>query len=230
MYGSGNPHIVSDVMSQTVVSVGQEAPFKDIVAIMAQWRVSALPVTAGERRVVGVVSEADLLFKEEFRDEDPSRLEQLRRMGDMAKAGGVTAADLMSSPAVTVQGDATLAHAARVMARCSVKRLPVLDRNGLLSGIVSRADLLKVFLRPDADIEEEVRREVVSYLFGDGASGIAVRVADGVVTLVGRLADTTLVPVASRLARAVEGVVDVRWELSGQTLAGHGSTSHPGRA
>jgi CBS-domain-containing membrane protein len=87
MDASGSPRVVSDVMTQTVVSVGQEALFKDIVALMAQWQVSALPVTAGEGRVVGVVSEADLLPKEEFRDAEPSRPEQARRLRDMAKAG-----------------------------------------------------------------------------------------------------------------------------------------------
>lgn len=218
MYGSGSPHVVSDVMTQTVVSVGQEAPFKDIVALMAEWRVSALPVTVGEGRVAGVVSEADLLPKEEFRDSQPSRPEQLRRLGDMAKAGAVTAAELMSSPAITVRADATLAQAAREMAQHHVKRLPVVDRWGMLVGIVSRADLLKVFLRPDAEIAEEIRREVVAYLFGDSAPGVQVTVTGGVVTLTGRLADTTLVPVAARLARAVEGVVDVQWNISGQTL------------
>jgi CBS-domain-containing membrane protein len=205
-------------MTQTVVSVGQDAPFKDIVALMAQWQVSALPVTAGEGRVVGVVSEADLLLKEEFRDTDPTRPEQLRRMAEMAKAGGVTAGDLMTSPAVTVHADATLGQAARLMAQRHVKRLPVVDDVGVLAGIVSRADLLKVFLRPDEEIAEEIRREVVAYLFGDEAVHVVVGVTDGVVTLGGRLADTSLVPVAARLARAVEGVVDVRWELSGQTL------------
>ncbi|RAG86854.1 hypothetical protein DN069_04615 [Streptacidiphilus pinicola] len=205
-------------MTETVVSVGQEAPFKDIVALMAQWQVSALPVTEGEGRVVGVVSEADLLPKEEFRDVEPSRPEQLRRLGDMAKAAALTAAELMTSPAVTVQADATLAQAAREMAQHHVKRLPVVDPWGRLAGIVSRADLLKVFLRPDAEIAEEVCREVVAYLFGDDAPGLRVEVAGGVVTLTGRLADTTLVPVAARLARAVEGVVDVQWDVSGQTL------------
>ncbi|WP_037603561.1 CBS domain-containing protein [Streptacidiphilus rugosus] len=218
MYGSGSPHIVSDVMTETVVSVGQEAPFKDIVALMAQWKVSAVPVTAGEGRVVGVVSEADLLPKEEFRDADPSRPEQLRRLGDMAKAGALTAAELMTAPAVTVRADATLAQAARQLARHHVKRLPVVDEWGMLAGIVSRADLLTVFLRPDEEIAEEVRREVVAYLFGEDASGVVVHVEDGVVMLTGRLADTTLVPVAARLARAVEGVVDVQWDVTGQTL------------
>jgi CBS-domain-containing membrane protein len=218
MYGSGSPHVVSDVMTQTVVSVGQEAPFKDIVALMVQWQVSALPVTTGEGRVVGVVSEADLLLKEEFRDTEPSPPEQRRRLADMAKAGASTAAELMTSPAVTVHADATLAQAARQMAMHHVKRLPVVDQWGMLAGIVSRADLLKVFLRPDAEIAEEVHREVVAYLFGDDAPGLVVTVTNGVVTLTGHLADTTLVPVAARLARAVEGVVDVQWDVSGQTL------------
>ncbi|WP_042365677.1 CBS domain-containing protein [Streptacidiphilus neutrinimicus] len=221
MYGSGSPHIVSDVMTQTVVSVGQDALFKEIVALMDQWQVSALPVTAGEGRVVGVVSEADLLPKEEFRDAEPSRPEQLRRLGDMAKAGAVSAAELMTSPAVTVHADATLAQAAREMARHHVKRLPVVDRWGVLAGIVSRADLLKVFLRPDEEIAEEVRREVVAYLFGGDAPSVVVHVTGGVVTLTGQLSDPTLVPVATRLARAVEGVVDVEWEVTGQTLAQH---------
>jgi CBS-domain-containing membrane protein len=99
-----------------------------------------------------------------------------------------------------------------------VKRLPVVDQWGVLAGVVSRADLLKVFLPPDEEIAEEVRREVVVYLFGDQAPGVVVKVADGVVTLTSPLPDSTLVPVAARLARAVEGVVDVQWDDTGQTL------------
>jgi CBS domain-containing protein len=159
------PHIVSDVMTPTVVALGRDAPFKEIVRTMEQWKVSAMPVLEGEGRVIGVVSEADLLPKEEFRDSDPNLFEQRRRLSDVAKAGGVTAEDLMSTPAVTVHPDATLAQAAMIMAVRRVKRLPVVDQVGMLQGIVSRADLLKVFLRSGEDIEEEVRRTVVSYLF-----------------------------------------------------------------
>lgn len=211
----GNPHIVSDVMTHTVVSVGREAPFKTIVQLMGQWKVSALPVLEGEGRVVGVVSEADLLPKEEFRDSDPDRFTQLRRLPDLAKAGGITAEDVMTSPAVTVRADATLAEAARLMALHRVKRLPVVDGKGMLEGMVSRGDLLKVFLRPDDDIAEEVRREIVSYLFRAPSGPVHVEVRDGVVTLTGRVRDTSLVPVAARLVRAVEGVVDVECDLTG---------------
>ncbi|MET7724656.1 CBS domain-containing protein [Streptomyces mirabilis] len=211
----GNPHIVSDVMTHTVAAVGRKANFKEIVRLMEQWKVSALPVLEGEGRVIGVVSEADLLPKEEFRDSDPDRYTQLRRLSDLAKAGAVTAEDLMTAPAFTVRANATLAQAARTMARAKVKRLPVVDAMGLLEGVVSRGDLLKVFLRDDEDIAEEVRREVVSYLFRAPSSPVRVQVHEGVVTLAGRVRDTSLVPVAARLVRAVEGVVDVEFELTG---------------
>ncbi|MDQ0946896.1 CBS domain-containing protein [Streptomyces phaeochromogenes] len=216
----GTPHIVSDVMTHTVAAIGRGARFKEIVQMMQEWKVSALPVLEGEGRVVGVVSEADLLPKEEFRDSDPDRYTQLRRLSDLAKAGAVTAGELMTSPALTTHPNATLAQAARTMARAKVKRLPVVNDLGMLEGIVSRADLLKVFLRDDEEIAEEVRREVVSYLLPAPASTVRVEVRDGVVKLGGHVRDTSLVPVAARLVRAVEGVVDVEFELTG-----HGRSS-----
>ncbi|MFR0354599.1 CBS domain-containing protein [Streptomyces sediminimaris] len=211
----GTPHIVSDVMTRTVVALGRGATFKEIVKTMQQWRVSAMPVVEGETRVVGIVSEADLLPKEEFRDGDPDRHTQLRRLADLLKAGAVTAEELMSAPVVTVPEDATLAQAARIMALRKVKRLPVVDDAGVLRGIVSRADLLKVFLRSDEDIAAEVRETVVADLFPTRPEPIRVEVREGVVRLTGRIADTALVPVAARLVRAVEGVVDVECALTG---------------
>ncbi|WP_225101702.1 CBS domain-containing protein [Streptomyces sp. CoH27] len=211
MYGTSR--IVSDVMTHTVAAVGRRAPFKEIVDLMQDWRVSALPVIEGEGQVVGVVSEADLLPTEELRDAPDAGYLQLRQPVDVAKAGALTAGELMSSPAVTVRANATLAEAARIMAREGVKRLPVVNETGLLEGIVSRADLLRVFLRDDEDIAEEVRREIVSYLFPLSSSAVQVEVEDGVATLTGRIRDTALVPVAARLVRAVEGVVDVRFDL-----------------
>jgi CBS-domain-containing membrane protein len=209
------PYIVSDVMTGTVVALGRGATFKDIVKTMQQWKVSALPVLEDESLVVGVVSEADLLAKEEFRDSDPDRYTQLRRLSDVVKAGAVTAEELMTAPAVTVPAFASLAQAARIMARNKVKRLPVVDDEGRLKGIVSRSDLLKVFLRDDEEIAEEVGREVVAHVFATPVEPIRVAVSDGVVTLTGRIRDTTLVPVAARLVRAVEGVVDVDCALMG---------------
>ncbi|MFB7629394.1 CBS domain-containing protein [Streptomyces sp. NPDC056149] len=206
------PHTVSDVMTQTVVAVGQAARFKEIVETMEQWKVSALPVLAGEGRVIGVVSEADLLPKEEFRNAEPDRLEQRQRLGDLRKAGGLTAGELMSAPALTVHADDTLAQAARTMVHKSVKRLPVVDGRGMLQGIVSRADLLKVFLRSDEELAEEVRTEIVDRLFTGSPKDVEVSVKDGVVALHGPIRDSALLPVVARLVRAVEGVVDVTFD------------------
>lgn len=214
-----SPHQVGDVMTRAAVAVGRKALFKDIVERMEQWQVSALPVLEGDGRVIGVVSEADLLPKEEFRDSDPDRFTQLRRLPDLAKAGAVCAEELMSTPAVTVHTDATLAEAARIMALRHVKRLPVVSSEGVLEGVVSRGDLLKVFLRSDEAIEEEVRRTVVSYLFPALAHAIHVSVRDGIVTLRGPVHDTSLIWVAERLTRAVEGVVGVETRLTGTAAA-----------
>ncbi|MGI5141953.1 MULTISPECIES: CBS domain-containing protein [unclassified Streptomyces] len=212
---TGSPYVVSDVMTHSVAAVGRDASFKDIVKLMEQWKVSALPVLEGEGRVVGVVSEADLLPKEEFRDSDPDRQTQRDRMPDLAKAGALTAGELMTAPAITVHSGSTLAQAARIMAQRGVKLLPVVTEEGLLEGVVSRADLLKVFLRPDNDIADEIRRDIVDVLFPDPVEPVHVMVTEGVVTLTGKVPDATLIPVAVRLARAVEGVVDVESHLGG---------------
>ncbi|MBX9427054.1 CBS domain-containing protein [Streptomyces lateritius] len=198
---------VSDVMTHTAVAVGRDAPYKEIVALMDQWKVSALPVLEGEGRVVGIVSEADLLPKEEFRSVEPRPDE----FAEAAKAGALRAGELMSSPAVTVHPDATLAEAARIMATRKVKRLPVVNGIGMLEGVVSRSDLLKVFLRTDDEIEAEIRHSVL----GEPAipPGLDVTVTEGVATIRGALADSSLVPLLARAVRAVEGVVDVRMDL-----------------
>ncbi|MGW1162370.1 CBS domain-containing protein [Streptomyces sp. NPDC002513] len=212
---TGSPHRVGDVMTRAVVAVGRDALFKDIVGLMDRWKVSALPVLEGEGRVVGVVSEADLLPKEAVREGDPDRYARAHRLSDPAKADGVTAGELMSSPAITVHADSSLAQAARIMAQRRIKRLPVVNDEGMLEGVVSRADLLKVFLRPDNDIADEVRRDIVDILFPAPAEPIHVMVTEGVVTLTGKVRDAPLIPVALRLVHAVEGVVDVDCHLSG---------------
>lgn len=183
-------YTVSDVMTHTAVAVGREASYKEIVEVMHQWKVSALPVLEGEGRVVGVVSEADLLVKEQFRRADPAPLE---RAEEAAKAGAVLAEELMSSPAVTVRPAATVSEAARIMARKGVKRLPVVNDIGMLEGVVSRGDLLRVFLRPDEEIEDEVRTAVLGEL--TPPAHIACSVEEGVVTLrIGRRDNRALVP------------------------------------
>ncbi|MFJ3519297.1 CBS domain-containing protein [Streptomyces sp. NPDC090131] len=199
---------VSDVMTHTAIAIGREASYKEIVELLNAWKVSAVPVLEGEGRVVGVVSEADLLPKEEFRREEPVLPDQL---DEASKAAGVLAEELMSSPAVTVHTHATVTEAARIMARKGVKRLPVVNELGLLEGVVSRSDLLKVFLRPDEELEEEIRRAVLAELAPGARLDLSVQ--DGVVVLRGPLRDRALVPLLARAIRGVEGIVDVQMEL-----------------
>ena len=207
-----SPRTVGDVMTRTVIAVGQQATFKDITQNMCEWQVSAVPVLEADGRVIGVVSEADLLAKEEYRDGFPTFNEPRERMEQLRKSGALTAGDLMTTPAVSVHDDAPLTEAARIMARKRVKRLPVVDGEGRLAGIVSRGDLLKVFLRTDEDIDEEITHEVIAML-PSGSSHLRVQVEKGVATVSGDLTDSSLVPVAARLIRSVEGVVDVRFDL-----------------
>jgi CBS-domain-containing membrane protein len=202
---------VREVMTHDVVTVDEHAPFKDVAALITERRVSAVPVLDREGRVLGIVSEADLLLKEEFPEGSASRrLFQGRRQRiDRAKAAGDTAAELMTAPAVTVGPDASVAEAARLLDRHGIKRLPVVDPAGPLLGIVSRADLLKVFLRPDADIAADVRLQVLMLGMWMDPDTVVVDVRDGVVTLTGQLERRSLIPITVRLVRGLDGVVDV---------------------
>ncbi|HSK35624.1 MAG TPA: CBS domain-containing protein [Actinomycetota bacterium] len=198
-------------MTSDVVTVDEQASFKEIAALITGRRVSALPVLDADGRVLGIVSEADLVLKEEF-PEGPAggRLFQGRRQRtDRAKAAGDTAAELMTSPAVTVGPDATIAEAARLLHRHGIKRMPVVDPAGPLLGIVSRADLLKVFLRSDADLARAVRQEVLLRAMWMDPDTVRVDVRDGVVTLTGQLERRSLIPIVVTLVRGLDGVVDV---------------------
>ncbi|MFF4582671.1 CBS domain-containing protein [Streptomyces sp. NPDC001389] len=189
---------VDDVMTDAVISVDHDTAFKDIVEAMRMWNVSALPVLSGEGKVTGVVSEADLLLN--GTDTGPDR--------------ATTAERLMTRPAVTVTRDATIPAAARLMARCHLKRLPVVDGDGHLIGVVSRGDLLKVYLRSDADIGTEIRELITGLLSPRGPAEIHVHVASGVAYLYGSLPDPTLEDVVVRAAGTVPGVVDVKAEFT----------------
>ncbi|MFB7169982.1 CBS domain-containing protein [Streptomyces sp. NPDC056254] len=214
---TSTPYTVADVMTAKVIAVTPDTGFKDIAAAMERWKVTAIPVIEGEGRVVGVVSEADLLPKEEFHEKRPGMIEQMRRLGDTAKAGSTRAENLMTTPAVTIRPDATLPQAARLMADRHIKRLPVVDADGTLKGIVSRADLLKVFLRSDDELTDEIRESVVERLFPLSHKEVTVTVTHGIATLTGSVRDDHLIPMAERLARSVEGVVDVRSQLTAHT-------------
>ncbi|MFG3490566.1 CBS domain-containing protein [Streptomyces sp. NPDC047972] len=195
-----HPRTVDDVMTHAVVSTRLDAPVKEIVQSMRRWGVSAVPVLSAEGRVVGVVSEADVLGGVPGQDRH--------------SVGTMTAGSLMQSPAVTVSRGATIAGAARLMGRSRLKRLPVVDEDGRPVGVVSRGDLLKVYLRSDAEVAEDVRHELLAHLIPEGDAALTVRVADGAVTLTGHLPRSVPTDLALRLTRAVPGVVDAAAEFT----------------
>jgi CBS domain-containing protein len=205
---------VRDVMTTSVVAVRENADFKEMVTVMRSRRVSAFPVLDNADKVIGVVSEADLLLKEAA-PEFPKGLVRLSwRLTERSKAAGVTASDVMTKPAVTITEDAPAAEAARLMQSRRVKRLPVVDDYGRLRGIVTRSDVLSVFERPDEEIWDDVVKDVIIGKLGLDAELFVVNVRSGVVTVTGsvdRHADALALLGA---IRHLEGVVGVRDRLS----------------
>jgi len=209
---------VRDVMtSEVVVAVRRDTSFKEMAARLRQYRVSAFPVIDENRRVIGVVSEADLLAKEVLADEPagiPAAITGILHHKDHQKAEGLTAGDLMTHPAVTVRPDDSVEHAARLMYTLQVKRLPVVDAGGYLVGIVSRADLLTVFDRPDEEIYSEIVNDVILREFLVDPALFTVTVTDGVVTVKGAPETAELGRNLVTKLRHVQGVVAVRDELT----------------
>jgi CBS-domain-containing membrane protein len=205
---------VDDVMTTAVVTVSPSTPYRKVVDLLVGHRFSAVPVVDDLQQVTGVVSEADLLRKIEYAgDEEPRLFDGRRRRGERVKAWASTAAELMSSPPVVVPVGTSLAAAARVMDSKGVKRLPVVDAQGRLIGIVSRSDLLKAHLRPDDDIRADVQTVVVGAFVADGFETVRIAVRDGVVTLTGHVERRSATDLADRLIRQVAGVISVVDEL-----------------
>ncbi len=205
---------VRDVMTTRVIAVREDASFKEMIAMLRSSRMSAFPVVDDAGRVIGVVSEADLLVKEAVQADGASVLAALRHWREDEKAAGITAGDLMSEPAVTIGPDAQVTEAARLMYDRRVKRLPVVTNSGLLVGIVSRVDVLSVFDRPDAQMRDEIVRDVLPRVLGTVPEDCAVTVRDGIVTLTGVVDNEADSQSVADAVRHVQGVVAVRDRLS----------------
>jgi CBS domain-containing protein len=208
--------LVRDVMTTKVVAVEPSTPFKQIVARLARHRISAVPVLDADRRVLGVVTEADLLLKQEHPGPEANvpPVWSKRRRREREKAAATVAGNLMTAPAITVPPTATVAEAARRLHAAGVKRLPVVDETGRLVGIVSRADLLTVFIRPDQAIRSEIMDKVIVADFAMAPSRFFIHVDDGVVVLQGRAERRNLIPFLVRAVHGVEGVVRVEDRLT----------------
>jgi CBS domain-containing protein len=212
--GTAMSTTVSDVMTRRVVALRADAGFKEIVAALRHYRVSACPVIDDSGRVIGLVSEADLLYKQTD-PQLPAGLIRLDwRLHEQTKATAVTAAELMTAPPVVVHPSAAVTEAATIMQDLQVKRLPVVAADGRLVGIVTRSDVLSVFERPDADIWDQVTKVILDAEYGLDPDCFDVTVRSGVVTLSGQIdrRDTALHVLAS--VRHAEGVVGIRDRLS----------------
>ena len=208
---------VNDVMTRSVAAVRETVGYKEIVTMMQRCQVSSFPVLDAADRVVGVVSEADLLFKEVGPEPFTGPAGSLRatgRRGERAKAAAVTAGELMSTPVVTISPDASLAEAAKMMYVRRVKRLPVVDDDHRLVGVISRVDVLSVFTRPDEQIRDDVIKKVIAGEFSLDPNAFGVAVAAGIVTVTGEPDSDTVALRLLDTVKRVEGVIDVRDKLS----------------
>jgi CBS domain-containing protein len=215
---------VQDVMTTSVVTVDRITPYKEIARLLAVHKISGVPVLTMGRHVAGVVTEADLVAVEDQAAQRARYRNRTRGSWPFRRHEhpAVTAGELMTAPAVTIHPYSPIPSAARVMHTQHLRMLPVVDADGTLVGVVSRRDLLDVFLRPDDDIAEDVR-QVLDEVFGDDGKGVAIKVRNGIVTVIGtyevpagKHADLT--SVADRLIWGVDGVVDVVDKL-GQSAA-----------
>lgn len=203
---------VQDVMTRTVAVVAADTPFKEVARRLAEHRVAALPVIDARDRAIGIVSEADLLVKEEHIGLDRRRRRATAE--DLRKSTATTAREVMTSPAVTIGPDAPLADAARVMHERGFRSLPVVDADGRVIGIVARRDLLKAFLRPDLEIRTEIEDEIIRDEMWLEPGRVRVQVEQGVVALQGQVERASLIPILVRLAEGVDGVVRVEARLT----------------
>jgi CBS-domain-containing membrane protein len=207
---------VGSVMSTQVVRAAYGTPFKEVARLLGEHHISGLPVVDDDEKVIGVISETDLMMRQADTP-DPYDPKRRFRLADLtpaarrqaAKARACTAGRLMTEPAVTVHAGDTIVEAARTMAQRRVERLPVLDEEDRLVGIVTRRDLLTVFLRPDDDIRTEVVEEVLSRALWLPAHSIGVSVTEGVVTLTGHMERRSETEIAVTMTRQIDGVVAV---------------------
>lgn len=207
---------VGSVMTTDVVRAAYGTPFKEVTRLLAEHDISGLPVVDEDDKVIGVISETDLIVRQ-AETPDPYEPERRFRFAGLtrsarrqaAKATARTAGQLMTEPPVTVRADETIVEAARTMARRRVERLPVVDEEGRVVGIVTRRDLLQVFLRPDVQIRQEVVDEVLVRALWLGPGAVDVSVTEGVVTLTGHVERKSETGIAVSMTRQIDGVVAV---------------------
>ncbi|MCI3241816.1 MULTISPECIES: CBS domain-containing protein [Streptomyces] len=207
---------VGSVMSTEVVRAEYGTPFKEVARRLGEHRISGLPVVDEDDKVIGVVSETDLMARQA---DTPDPYEPKKHFRPVALTRGArrraakskarTAGQLMTEPPVTVHADDTIVEAARTMVQHRVERLPVLDEADRLVGIVTRRDLLTVFLRPDEEIRTEIVEQILVRALWLPPRSIDVAVMEGVVTLTGHVERKSEKEIALSMTRQIDGVVAV---------------------
>lgn len=207
---------VSDVMTSRVHVASPMTPFKLLVRLIEENRISAIPIVDQQGVPVGIVSEADLLLKERRQELESKRdlVHPRKRRHQRAKAAGSIASELMTSPPPTATAGTSLVQAARLMQERNVRRLVVVDERGRIAGIVSRSDLLKVFLRTDEELRNEIVGGLIPALLWPAPADLGVDVRSNVVTLSGEVDRKSDAEMLTRLARHLDGVVGVVDELT----------------
>lgn len=218
---------IEDVMTKDVATAEVGTPLRDVAALLAEKKISGLPVVH-DGRVVGVVSEADILAKE--RGEARERRGLFGFLVDDRAAAELklearTAGEAMTAPAVTIAPGRPVAEAAATMIDERVNRLPVVDRDGRLLGIVTRADLVRAFVRTDAELAEEIRNDVLLRALWIPPDSVDVAVEDGAVTLTGAVENRATAEMLPGFVQRVPGVVTVRSEVTWETENGHARKS-----
>jgi CBS domain-containing protein len=209
---------VDQVMTRDVMTVPRDTSLRDVARILADRRISGLPVLDEAGKLAGVVTEADVLVKE---------MEQKERRGGVVgwllepdegwrenKFEARTAGQAMSSPVITVRPTDQVTKAATLMIENGINRVPVVDDAGSVVGIVARADLVRAFTQTDAEITREIREDVIQHQFWASPENLTVEVHEGVVKLAGELETETLAEGLPRMVARVPGVIAVESRLT----------------
>jgi CBS domain-containing protein len=217
---------VRQVMTRGLITAGEKTPFKELIQLMHGHSISALPVVDAKQQLVGLVSETDLLVKEQHAG---GELQGPHWLIEADRVNALEAKDVMTWPALTVNGDASIAKAARIMREFGVRHLMVVSK-GRPVGIVSRADLLTVFLRPDSEIKQHVLYGVADEMLSIDPAQIEVEVRDGVVTLSGELSDKASRDLLVSISKRIPGVVGVHSRIQLRPSTTPTATGHTGAA
>jgi CBS domain-containing protein len=192
---------VVDLMTTEVIAVSRETGLRDAARLMFRNRVSGLPIVDDAGALVGIITEADFL-----------RLEVERHEG--TRGNGDTVGDVMSRGVVTVSPNVEIYEAAKIMAVQEIKRLPVVDEDNRLLGVISRSDIVSIFTRPDDVIEDEIREDLIRRVLFIDPDGVQVEVTNGVVTLSGQVATRSEARMLEELTNRLDGVLGVESKLT----------------